>query len=472
MKFRGVLKTLWSYLILPKSANKDKSRREFILNILLLGSIILAGVAFFINLIDPILYPGSSTSENPLITGTILTFLCLLLLMSRFRKSNISAILFIALLYLVGVYVNYRFGPDLSQGLLLFALLIVMAGILISTKSALIITVLSGLSILLFSYLQINNLYQPNNDWKIKPVLITDAIVYVITLGVIAIVSYLSNREIEKALKRAWRSEAALRRQRDQLEIMVEKRTHELRQTQVEKISQLYRFAEFGRSASGLFHDLVNPLTLISLNLNKLTRQTRQTKQPKLVDAQLALERAIIGTKRLESFIQGAKKQIQDQVISQKFSLKEEIVQAIQMLGSRARANHVRIVFQPEGDIETFANPLKFNQLITNLVSNAIDAYDGIRKKQRVVEIRLSQVNGMAKLEIQDWGSGIDKKILSKIFDPLFTTKGLDKGTGIGLSICKDIIEKDFQGKYSVDTKVGQGTTFTVEFPLSKSAKA
>ncbi len=245
----------------------------------------------------------------------------------------------------------------------------------------------------------------------------------------------------------------------------MEKRTKQLKQTQAEKVAQLYRFAEFGKSASGLFHDLVNPLTLISLNLNRLSSKKRQ---PKLAAAKIALERAIIGTKRLESFVQSARKQVQNQEVLQKFSLKDEINQAIQMLEHKARKIHVTIFFQPSENIKTFGNPVKFNQLITNLLSNAIDAYEKVRDKKKLAEVRISKINNDIKLEIQDWGSGISQEDLPKIFDPLFTTKGFEKGTGIGLSICKDIIEKGLESKYIVESKKGIGTNFIIEFPVKK----
>lgn len=461
-----MLKILWKYLILPKSASKDKARREFILNILLVGAISLSGVAFFINLLSPIVYPLSTTSESPLVTGSILILLCFLLLISRFGSSNLSAISLISLLYIVGIYVNYRFGADLGQALLLFALLIVMAGVLISTKSALIITVLSGLSILLFSYLEINNLYNPNNNWKFEPLRMADSIVYVITLGIIAIVSWLSNREIERALKRAWRSEAALRRQRDNLEVIVEKRTNQLKQAQVEKLSQLYRFAEFGRISSGIFHDLVNPLTSVSLSLATLKKDPKIKKE--FLDAKFALDRAINGTKRLEGFINAARHQMRNQTLRQKFSLRREIAQTIQIFEHRAKKEHIQILFDEGENITILGDPIKFNQLVTNLITNAFDAYFGIRRKSKIVKINLQKIDGNAKMAISDWGSGIKKEDLPKIFTPLFTTKNIKQGTGIGLSICKEIVEKDLSGKIKVLSKRGFGTTFTVEFSIRK----
>lgn len=119
--------------------------------------------------------------------------------------------------------------------------------------------------------------------------------------------------------------------------------------------------------------------------------------------------------------------------------------------------------------MQTFGNPLKFHQIIANLISNAIDAYDGIPReegRQNRVEVRLAQHSGIVRLEVQDWGQGIKPEILNKIFDPLFTTKDTDKGTGIGLTTTKHIVEKDFAGNVTVASKPGYGSTFIVEFAV------
>jgi signal transduction histidine kinase len=71
-------------------------------------------------------------------------------------------------------------------------------------------------------------------------------------------------------------------------------------------------------------------------------------------------------------------------------------------------------------------------------------------------------------LEIADSGTGIEKENLEKIFDPLFTTKEQDKGTGLGLFVVKQIVD-EFSGTIQVDSEPGKGTTFFIRFPLLSS---
>jgi signal transduction histidine kinase len=66
------------------------------------------------------------------------------------------------------------------------------------------------------------------------------------------------------------------------------------------------------------------------------------------------------------------------------------------------------------------------------------------------------------------FGCGIEKEILSKIFDPLFTTKDMQRGTGVGLYISKTIVEQEFEGTVEVESEIGSGSIFTVRFPIRK----
>jgi signal transduction histidine kinase len=81
----------------------------------------------------------------------------------------------------------------------------------------------------------------------------------------------------------------------------------------------------------------------------------------------------------------------------------------------------------------------------------------------------LKKNKAKAVISVEDWGCGIDEIDLPKIFEPLFTTKSLEKGTGIGLSVSREIIKNYFKGSIKVKSKKGVGSTFTISFPLSKA---
>jgi two-component system, NtrC family, sensor kinase len=106
------------------------------------------------------------------------------------------------------------------------------------------------------------------------------------------------------------------------------------------------------------------------------------------------------------------------------------------------------------------AKPEEIQQIYLNIFCNAVQAMDG---KGKLV-ITSSTDNGRIVTTIQDTGPGIPKEYLSKVFDPFFTTKDQGKGTGLGLNIVHRLVES-YGGSISVESTVGEGTTFTITFP-------
>jgi two-component system NtrC family sensor kinase len=107
------------------------------------------------------------------------------------------------------------------------------------------------------------------------------------------------------------------------------------------------------------------------------------------------------------------------------------------------------------------------NQVVMNLLSNAIDAS---RENGRVV-VRTAAVDGCARIEVEDEGSGIPPEVRERIFDPFFTTKPVGEGTGLGLSISYGIVN-DHGGTSEVDCTPGKGSRFTVELPIREKRPA
>ncbi|MBU4421374.1 GHKL domain-containing protein, partial [Patescibacteria group bacterium] len=457
------------YLLSPKSAGEDATRRERIFNILLFGIVIFstyACIAFFVNNLFTSAREGASIYL--VIIATALFWSLFILSKKGFYK--ISAHIFIIILFLGASYTLLSWGADVAQGLLIFALLVVMSGILIGTRFSIIFTSICLLALFSISYLQLSHIIEPNIYWKNQSFRYNDIIMYAITLGVMTLISWLFNKEIEKSLHRARSAEAGLKKERDSLEVKVRERTKELKESQIEKMSQLYRFAEFGKMAGGIFHDLVNPLTALSLNLNEL----RNSKPKEFAVANTYLEQALKASGRVDSFMVALREQIQKEETKKFFSLKNELNQSIQLLDYKARKANVQIKFLPEENIETYGNPLKFSQIALNLISNAIDAYAGINigeDRRREILIKLYKSGENASLLVHDWGCGIPKENLAKIYNPFFTTKSKENGMGIGLSTTKNIIEKDFGGSIDVQGRENQATIFLVHFPITCEAR-
>jgi signal transduction histidine kinase len=97
-----------------------------------------------------------------------------------------------------------------------------------------------------------------------------------------------------------------------------------------------------------------------------------------------------------------------------------------------------------------------------NILVNAAQAIE----KSGEITIETESKNGAVEVRISDTGSGIPKENLTRIFDPFFTTKEVGKGTGLGMNIAYNIIKKH-NGTITVDSKVGEGTTFTIRLPIA-----
>lgn len=346
----------------------------------------------------------------------------------------------------------------------MFALVIVMAGVLIGAGFAFVVAAISSSSIFLLFALQEYGTVKPDLYWlNEKGINVGDIFVYVVTLFVIAAVSWLSSREIEKSLYRARKSEAALKEERDMLEIRVKERTEELRKAQYEKMREIHRFAEFGRVSSGLFHDMTNYLTALSLNLE----MAKEKRSEGADDARNYLDRAMKTSEKMENFVENIQKQLKHQDKKTRFSLVQEIEQAIQILSHKAKKNGVETVFLYGEDCFLFGNSFKFSQIVTNIVSNAIDSYGKTGETEdRKVLVRLEKTKETAILSVRDQGCGIAEEDLARIFDPFFTTKKREEGTGIGLSTVAEIVKADFSGRVEVQSKPGEGTDMKTFFPI------
>lgn len=240
------------------------------------------------------------------------------------------------------------------------------------------------------------------------------------------------------------------------------------KETDLDKLSELCRFAEFGRLAAGLFHDLINLLTPVSLNVERARSDISNLQKTKM-----CLDQALRAVKIMERFITDIRKQMSRQCEEKEISLLEETRQVIHILSYKAEISHVELKLFADKKIVIFGNPILWSQVMLNLISNAVDSYDEIQvcHKKKEVFINIFESKGVIHCKITDRGSGIKIIPIKKIFEPFFTTKhGEDKkGMGIGLSIVKKIVEKDFHGSVSVKTS-SHGTTFSLLIPKIKNS--
>ena len=437
--------------------NDEFQRRERILNIILMGSIvmltILDVIVLFYSLKEGPHYKEISFGQFSLLP----IFFSLLYLLSRKGYSLAASYLLVGGYFLSNTYAAYRWGVMLQVVILAYALIIIMATILRGTKFGFFVTTAIATIIIPLWYAQ----YKGIISIQKQQLRSADGIVFAVLYFLIMIVAWLYNREIENSLKRARQSEKELKAQKDVLEIKVYERTQELQKAQFEKLEQVNRFAELGHLSSGLFHDIFNLLSALSLRSEK--------------DSNESMPEVISTTKQIENFTQAIRKQLAHQPYEEQFSLIQSIGHVIQLLNYKATKEHVCFVMHNPDDSEFyhFDTPFKFHQIILNLLLNAIESFETLPaedKRNRVISITAEEKNGYAIITIKDNGSGMTTETREKIFEQFFTTKSASKGTGIGLTTVKKILEKELHGNISVISEIAIGSIFTLTFPINNGS--
>ncbi len=457
---------LYAALIEPHAADEDSRRPEYILNVILTGSIALL-LLLDASIIYHVIGMGSRyRGISPVAFSCIPLFFACLHVLSRRGRFTLASYLLIATYFASDSYAVYRWGVYLPTALLGYAMTIIIAGILIDTKFGFFLTALTTIFITPLWYLQANGLlsFQPQNING------SDGVVFGALYAVIMIITWLSNRETGRSLARARKSEQELQHERDSLEIRVGNRTRELRKAQFEKMEQVNQFAKFGQLASGLFHDMLNIMNTLSLTIDLRSGD----ENPASTESRLAAGNASATTKQIEQFMVAIRKQLNRQECDERFSIMESIEQVIQLLSYKAHREGVRIAFEHGKipDIIHFGNPFKFHQIMFNLILNAIESHEMTSResgRERAVTVSVEKREPTVVIHVSDRGCGIEQTVGEKIFEPFFSTKIEPKGMGIGLASVKKIVEEDFGGTIAITDNDGGGSIFTVTLPARQA---
>ncbi|NTW48473.1 MAG: GHKL domain-containing protein [Chlorobiales bacterium] len=289
----------------------------------------------------------------------------------------------------------------------------------------------------------------------------------------------------------------------ENLEQMVENRTKQLKESQTQLI-QSEKMASLGQMVAGLAHEINTPLGYVRSNIEAIketqdevvmmTNQFELT-QRKLVEGELdnleeTLKRNHVLLKNikrnpafqqsnllLSGAIEGLDK-IQDLILNLKnFSRLDEAemkeadinngIETALKIAHNVLKYRVMVTKEFSDLPMVRCYPAQLNQVFLNLLINAAQACENPKEQNYKGHILIKTQNyeGKVIIEVTDNGCGIPEDKLPKIFEPFYTTKPVGKGTGLGLSIVYQIIERH-NGKISVSSKVGMGTTFRVELPV------
>jgi signal transduction histidine kinase len=450
---------LYERFIKPTSKEPDQIAREIVLNYLLVGIFALALVAFADTAAVFVITHKGYLQSRLLGIAIFMLFVMGLFRLARYDKYKPAIAFFLMLLVTsLGAFADFQWGVLLPTGLELFGLAVVTAGILISARYSLYLTY--GVTVLLvgLQYGQTHGYLHPDLSWIGTKPTGGDVVGFSAILAVIAFVSWLFNHQMELSLRRARRSEKALQRQKQLLEVKVEERTQQLRVTQLEQMRELYRFAELGRLSTALFHDLANHLTTVSVDIEGLKSNDQSDIMQRLQD----------NIRHVDEVVQRVRQQIQGKTTIEPFSILDETQDVIKLLSFAASKAGVTIELKSgtiRRNLVCKGDSLRFRQIVLNLISNGIEAYDGQKdnSRSRLVLIQLERVKTTLILRVTDFGAGIEKAVVGKIFEPFYSTKA--KGVGIGLFIVKQVVQQDFGGTIEVLSEANEETTFIARLP-------
>ncbi|MDH3976200.1 MAG: ATP-binding protein [Deltaproteobacteria bacterium] len=218
------------------------------------------------------------------------------------------------------------------------------------------------------------------------------------------------------------------------------------------QLVQAERIASAGQLATGLIHEIRNPLSGVKLSIQLLENEVDQS----LKDDILQISREV---QRMESLLNDLLRFARPHPpIFSAIDINEVVSRTVSLTRRRAQSSSVEILEKLREPLpRIMADPSLMQQVFLNLSLNAINAMpDGGR-----LTIESLYENGFVEIRFTDTGHGISEDYIGKIFDPFFTTRGSSGGSGLGLSISFRIID-EHKGQIEVDSKGGSGTTFTV----------
>ena len=299
-----------------------------------------------------------------------------------------------------------------------------------------------------------------------------------------AAIRHAIDRRVAESTRR--REDAEIRRRKDELERSI----RQLQENQG-RLIQSEKLAGMGQLVAGVAHEINNPLAYVTNNIAVLDRdvraivgliaQYREHLGADLPESLRQAEEAIDldytidnvdrlfrstrkGLGRVGEIVAGLRDFSHlDEAELKQVDPNEPVRTTVEMVRYQVRQKEIRLDVALEPLPMVWCNPGRLNQVLLNLLINAIQAVDA--GASITVRTRSLPESGEFQYEVADDGPGIPEEIRGKIFDPFFTTKPQGVGTGLGLWIAYSIVQ-EHHGRFDLTTEPDRGTTFTVTIPI------
>ena len=271
--------------------------------------------------------------------------------------------------------------------------------------------------------------------------------------------------QLEAEREALLRSEENYRRLNETLEERIKKAVDELREKDRVLIIQ-GRQAVMGELISNIAHQWRQPLNMLGLLAQELPMTYKMgTFTKELLEANVAMTMKII--QQMSQTIEDFRSYSQPDRVKTDFKVLQVIAKTLSLLEGSFNAHRIRTEVEHEGDPVVNGYPNEYSQVLLNILINARDAFLAGKAASPSIVIRVFCENGSTVVTVTDNAGGIPPEIVDKIFEPYFTTKGPEQGTGIGLFMSKTIIEKNMNGVLSA-RNTGVGAEFRIKMQTAE----
>jgi signal transduction histidine kinase len=237
------------------------------------------------------------------------------------------------------------------------------------------------------------------------------------------------------------------------------------------RLEEAERFAALGRLAASVGHEINNPLSYVSMNLDLVTIQVNRYLSDllgapnEIADVPVMLKECRVGVDRIRDIVKDLQRLSRKPETSRDtFSLNTLLDESLAM--ARNHVQHRATVHKEYAELPMLTGDRSaIGQVLLNLILNAAQSLPDGRADSNSITLRTIAGVGAVIIEVSDTGPGIPAEVMPHIFDPFFTTKPVGDATGLGLTVSYRIVA-DHGGRIDVDSVEGRGTLFRVVLPI------
>jgi signal transduction histidine kinase len=239
-----------------------------------------------------------------------------------------------------------------------------------------------------------------------------------------------------------------------------------------EQLTESQRLATIGTIAAVIAHEFNNLLTPI-VSYSQYALQSAEAERPDMELIRKALSKSFQAAGKAGKICAAMLGLARGESSFLDVSVQKMVDEVLLVMARDPQKDGLALRVQIQPDLSVVADPVQIEQVLLNLLINARHAMMGSRNGSLTIKAHDVPETSEIRIQVIDTGPGIPEKLLPKIFQPFFTTKGTarkgeTRGTGLGLAICKEIVEHH-QGRIEVESIVGKGTTFSIYLPQNAS---